>query len=159
MFIGLNSQWNYDSCETLELFAKDQADLLQPFQQCHTDPFKTLSESKAPINSEIQMISLVRALLELSGGMVDCRQHAFDQQYAISDNLNLCKILVGITDENWFGNFDPNEMYDALLKCKVFITDADIGTLDTVKWSMQMMQYLPIGFPVGYLVRYLERQA
>ncbi len=79
---------------------------------------------------------MVRALLELSGGMVDCRQHSLDQEYTISDNFNLYKILVGVTGTNWFGNFDPNEMCNALLKSKVFIDDADIGTLDTTGWSM-----------------------
>lgn len=162
-FLGLNSLRNYDSCEALELLAKDQADLLQPFQKCHTDPFKALSEPKAPNKtlhgSEIQMISLVRAVLELAGGMVDCRQHALDQEYAISDNFNLYKILVGVSGTNGFGNFDPKEMYNALLESKVFIDDADIGTLDTVGWSMQMMEYLPIGFPEGYLVRDHERRA
>jgi hypothetical protein len=84
VFLGLNSLRSYDSCEALELLAKDQAGLLQPFQKCHTDPLKVLSEGKAPIKtlrgSELQMISLVRGLFELSGGIVDCRQHALDLQ-------------------------------------------------------------------------------
>ena len=105
------------------------------------------------------MISLIRAVLELAGGMVDCRQHVLGQEYAISDNFNLYKILVGVSGTNWFGNFDPKEMSNALLKSKVFNDDADIGTLDTVGWSMQMMEFLPIGFPEGYLVRDRERRA
>ncbi len=145
----------------LELLAKDQADLLQPFQKCHTDPFKALSERKAPIKTlyglELQMISLVRGLFELSGGIVDCRQHALDQEYTISDNLNLYMILVGVTGTNRFGDFDPKEMYDALSKSKVFVKDT--GTLDLVGWSLQMMEFLPIGFPEGHLVCYSERRA
>lgn len=163
MFLGLNRQRSYDSHEALELLAKDEADLLQPFQKCRTDPFKTLSERKAPIKtlhgSELQMISLVRSLFELSGGIVDCRQHAFDQEYTISDNLNLYMILVGVTGTNRFGDFDPKEMYNALLKSKAFVKDSDIGTLDTVGWSMQMIEFLPIGFPEGYLVISCERRA
>ena len=162
MFLGLNRQQNYDSYEALELLAKDQADLLQPFEKCHTDPFKTLSERKAPIKtlygSELQMISLVRLLFELSGGIVECRQHTLDQEYTISDNLNLYIILVGVTGTNRFGEFDPKEMYSALLKSKVF-EDSDISTLDTVGWSMRMMEFLPIGFPEGYLVIYCEQRA
>ena len=103
------------------------------------------------------MISLVRGLFELSGGLVDCRQHALDQEYTISDNLNLYMILVGVTGTNRFGDFDPKEMYDALSKSKVFVKDTDIGTLDLVGWSLQMMEFLPIGFPEGYLVCYSER--
>lgn len=156
MFLGLDQQRNYDSHEAVELLAKDQADLLQPFQECYTDPFKALSERKAPIKmlhgSELQIISLVRGLLELSGGIVDCRQHALDQGYTISDNLNLYMVLVGVTGTNQFGDCDPKEMHNALLKSKVFSKDSDIGTLDTMGWSMQMMEFLPIGFPEGHLV-------
>lgn len=163
MFLGLSSLRSYDSREALELLAKDQANLLQPFQKCYTDPFKALSEPKALTktlhSSELQMISLVRGLLELSGGIVDCRQHALDQEYAISDNLNLYRILVGVTDTNSFGDFDPKEMYNMLLKSNVFVKDAEIGTLDPVGWSLQMMHFLPIGFPEGYMVCYSERRA
>ncbi len=83
---------------------------------------------------------------------MDCRQHALDQGYTISDNLNLCMVLVGVTGTIQFGDFDPKEMHNALLKSKVFFKDSDIDTLDTMGWSMQMMEFLPIGFPEGYLV-------
>ena len=102
-------------------------------------------------DSEFQMISLIRGLFELSGDKVDCQQHAFDQECSISDNLNLYRILVGVTDTNPFGDFDLKEMHDALLKSKLFVEDADIGKLDVVGWSMQMIEFLPIGFPEGYL--------
>lgn len=98
------------------------------------------------------MISLVRGLLELSGGIVDCGQHAFDQEYTMSDNFNLFMILVGVTGTNQFGDFDPKEMYKALLKSKVFVHDSDIGTLDTVRWRMEILGFLPIGLPEGHLV-------
>ena len=90
---------------------------------------------------------------------MDYRQHALDQEYTISDNLNLYRTLVGVTDTNSFGDFDPKEMYNMLLKSNVFVKDADIGTLDTVGWSLQMMEFLPIGFAEGYLVCYSEQRA
>ncbi|KAL8832499.1 MAG: hypothetical protein Q9191_000226 [Dirinaria sp. TL-2023a] len=162
VFLDLNRQQNYDFYEALELLAKDQADLLQPFEKCHTDSFKTLSERKTSIKTlhdlELQMISLIRLLFELSGGIVECRQHTLDQEYTISDNLNLYMILVGVTDTNRFEKFDSNEMYSALLKSKVF-EDSDIGTLNTIEWSMRMMEFLSIGFPEGYLIIYYEHRA
>lgn len=155
MFFGLNLLRNYNSRDALELFGKDQADLLQAFRKCHIDPFKTLSGPKTPImtlhGSERQIISLLRGLLELSGGRVYCRQHALEQGFTTSDNVNLYGALVGIAGTNSFGNFDPKQMHDALLKSKVF-DDVDISTLNTVEWSMQMMEFLPIGFSKGYLV-------
>ena len=86
---------------------------------------------------------------------MDCRQHILDQDYTISDNLNLYMILVGVTGTNQFGNFDPKKLYSALLKSEVF-EDSDIGTLDPLRWSMRMMEFLPIGFPEGYLVNLLR---
>ncbi len=139
------------------------SDLLQPIQKCYTDPFKALSECEAPIKTlqglEPQMISLVQGLFEFSGGIVDCRQHALDQDYTASDNLNLYMILVGVAGTKRFGDFDPKEISEALLKSKVFVKDSDIGTLDTVGWSKQIMRFLPIGFPEGHLVLHCERRA
>ena len=109
--------------------------------------------------SELQTISLVRGLLELSGGTVDRRHHVLDQEYTTSDNLDLCSMLIGVTSKNRFEDFDPKEMYDKLLKSKVFVKDADIDTLNIVGWSMQMMEFLPIGFLEGYLICYPERRA
>lgn len=160
VFLGLNASRDYDSCECLKLLAKDQADLLQPVQKCHADPFRPLSKPMAPIKTsqglEIQAISLVRGLLELSNGVVDCRQHAFDQYYAISDNFDLCKMLVGVTGTKQFGDFDPKEIYASLLKSRVFVNDTVLSTLDVVAWSMQMMDFLPIGFPDGYLICFVS---
>ena len=90
---------------------------------------------------ELQIISLVRGLLELSGGTVDRRQYALDQDYTASENLDLYSTLVGVTSKNQFGDFDPKEIYNALLKSKVFVKEAAVGTLDTVGWSMQMMEF------------------
>lgn len=35
-------------------------------------------------------------------------------------------------------------MHSILSKSKVFIEDLDISTLDTVRWSMRMIEFLPI---------------
>jgi len=136
VFLDLNRQRSYDFYETLELLAKNQVDLLQLFQKCYTDSFKTLSECKISIktlhNSEFQIIVLIRDLFELFGDIVNCRQHALDQEYTISDNLNLYIILIGVTSTNRFGNFDPKKMYNTLLKFKIFV-NSDIDTLNTVR--------------------------
>lgn len=53
--------------------------------------------------------------------MMNYRQHTLDQEYAIDDNLNLYKILIDVIDTNNFENFDSKEMYNALLKLKIFV--------------------------------------
>lgn len=98
---------------------------------------------KALQGSETQEISLVRGLLELSGGVVDHQQHAFDQEYTVGDNFDLCKALVGVTDTNPFGDFDPTEMYNTLLKSKGFLNDTDISPFVMAVWSMEMMESYP----------------
>ena len=102
------------------------------------------------------MICLVRGLLELSGGKVDCRQHALDQACTASENLSLCQTLVGVTGTNRFGHFDPKEMYSALSKSQTFVEDQKSGIRDTIGWSMCMMKFLPIGFVKEDLACYCE---
>jgi len=97
----------------------------------------------------------------VAGGIADCRKHALDQEYAISDNFNFNSymILVGVTGTNRLGDFDPKKMYNASLKSKIFVKDLVIGILDIVGWSRKMKEFLPIGFLEGYLVLYREQRA
>ncbi len=157
MFIGLNLLERYDSSLALELLAKDEDDLLQSFRNGRS-LFEATLETEASMleGSELHDISLLRCLLEHSGGMVECRQHALDPERSISDSVNLFDLLIGIAGTNRFGSFDSKQMHDALSKSEIFAGDSDISTLDTVEWSLQLMSFLPIGFPAGYLVRYLK---
>lgn len=107
MFLGLNLLSNHNSRDAFELLAKVQTNLLQAFWKCHIDPFKTLLKPKTPIMtlhwSERQIISLLCGLLELSGGRVDCQQHAFEQGFKISNNASLYGALVGVAGTNLLG--------------------------------------------------------
>lgn len=151
MFIGLNLLKDYKSCDALELLAKDQFDLLQTFKDCVEDPFKPLSGLKVSIetyyDAEMHKISLLRILFEISGGTTNCRQQCLDQRHTFNKNLNLYGSIVGVNGAGSFGRFDE------FLKSKAFEEDPHICPLDTVEWSLRMMQLLPIGFQEGYLVR------
>jgi len=163
VFLGLNLLGSYDSRLALELLAKDEDDLLQPFWKGRRVLFEAASETEASMKMleglELHNISLLRCLLEFSGGRVERRQHALDPEHSISDNANLFGLLIGIAGTNPFGSFDSKQMHGALSKSEIFAGDPDISTLDTVEWSMQLMDFLPIGFPEGYLVRYLKGRA
>jgi hypothetical protein len=145
LFIGLNLLQIYDTSPALELLSNGQDELLQVF----TGLSKTGSGESD--SKEIQKISLVRFLLEFSGGREDFLQQKLSQEYTAMDNANLCGSLVGIAGSNYFGKFDTQEMLNALSKSKVF-TDDDFRELNVVELSTQMMLYLPIGFPQGHLV-------
>lgn len=102
------------------------------------------------------MISLIRDLFELFDNIVNCQQHALDQEYTNSDNLTLYMILIDVIDTNRFENFNSKKMHNALSKFKVFVEDLNIDTLNTMKWSMRMMKFLSINFSEKYLIIYCE---
>ena len=147
---------SYESWEALELLSKDTAQLLQPFQDCCTNPLKDLSERGTPTwrSSELQTIFLIRLLVELSGGFVDRRQHTFDQGYTSSENLSLYGSLIGVTGTNPFGDFDAEDMHNALLQSRIFAGEEGF---DTVAWKLHVVQNLPIGIRGEYSVYSCER--
>lgn len=163
MFLGLNLLRYYNSCDALRLLAKDEADVLKPLKESQTNPLKALSKPEVPVirlkGLELQTISLVRGLLEFCGGMVDCRQHTSAQGYTTGDKLNLYGIVVGVTGTNRFGISIRRKCMMHSRSPTLFAKDADTGSLDTVRWSIQMMEFLPIGFPKGYLVFCTEQRA
>ena len=89
--------------------------------------------------SERQTVSLFRSLLEFSGGKVGCRQHSFDFDYTISQNVSLCARLLGVPFSRQFGCFDPKEMQSALLKSKIITEVSSPAVPDTLDWSLRMM--------------------
>ena len=58
--------------------------------------------AKRTRRGEAQITSLVRALLELSGGRVDLLQHGFAEEYMVSDNADLYASVLGITRTKQF---------------------------------------------------------
>ncbi len=99
----------------------------------------------------MQMISLVRLLLEFSGGREDFKQHKFDKEFTANENANLCCDLLGITGSNSFGRFNTQDILNALSTSRVF-TGNDLQTINIVELSFQMMEFLPIGYRQGHLV-------
>jgi hypothetical protein len=100
---------------------------------------------------EAQITSPVRALLELSGGRVDIRQHGF-AEYTASANADLYASVLGITKAKQFGDFDSGEMRKTLSKSSVF-SRMTISARDLERWTMMMIHSLRVGFRKGYLVR------
>lgn len=54
---------------------------------------------------------------------------------------------------NQIGNFDSKQMHNALSKALVFVGDQNISTLDMVEWIEQIMRFILVSFPKGYLVQ------
>ena len=104
---------------------------------------------------ESQITFLVRALLELSGGRVDFRQHGFAEEYTTSQNADLCASVLEITRTNQFGDFDSEEMCKSVSKSPVF-SEVAISIQDLESWTMSMRDFLGVGFPDGYLVRHIK---
>lgn len=99
----------------------------------------------------MQRISLVRCLLEFSGGREDFKQHKLDNDFTAIENANLCHDFLGITGSNFFGRYDTDNMLHALSMSKVF-SENDLQTINIVELSFQMMENLSVGYRQGHLV-------
>ena len=101
---------------------------------------------------EAQVTSLVRALLESSGGRVDVRQHGFAEEYTIGDNADFYASLLGIAATKDFELRDPEEIQHTLSESPVF-SGVTFSVKDLEDWIMTMRKSLRVGFREGYLVR------
>ncbi|KAL9004829.1 MAG: hypothetical protein Q9188_002373 [Gyalolechia gomerana] len=117
--------------------------------------FRFLGLPRRAKRDEAQLTSLVRALLELSGGTIDCRQHRFDEEYTPNENAHLYAAIFGITRTNQFGECDLEEMHNMISKSPLFsrkTSRTTISVQDLEEWTMRMMDSLPLGFRKEYLV-------
>ncbi|KKY13890.1 hypothetical protein UCRPC4_g06906 [Phaeomoniella chlamydospora] len=149
VFLCLSSLTHYDSSSVIELLKKDENDLLEIFRKNGIDLFKPGS-AFADWNVEFHKISLIRRLLVICGGDKDNEQYIFDESNTAHDNLIFYASLVGTAGSNIFGNFDSHAIREQCSKSKVF-TDEDLRSLDVQKWTDQLRDKLPIGFPPGQL--------
>lgn len=150
LVLFLNLEGNYYSYKAHKFFESTQGELLDILEV-----FFSVSVSAKEPRHEAHTISLGRAFLELSGGGVDLRQHGFAEEYTASDNADIYAELLGIKRTRQFGDFDPEEMYDTLLRSPVF-SGMEIGLQELGVWTTKMMESLHVGFRKGYLVRSLE---
>ena len=85
---------------------------------------------------EAQITSLIQALLELSGGEVDCRQHMFAADYTARENADLYASIFGIIRTKQFGDFDPKELRNSISKSPVF-SRIKIGLQNLESWTTE----------------------
>lgn len=148
MLLFLNLEKDHSSSDTHNCLESDKDMLLESLQlslPISVHPKRTKRE-------EAQITSLVRALLELSGGRVDLRQHGFAEEYTASENADLYASVFDIARTKQFGDFDSEEMCNTLSKSPVFSRMA-ISAQHLEQRTMKMMDCLRLGFPKGYLVR------
>ncbi len=147
VFLRLNLEQNHNSLHTQRVLESSHDKILQDFAcalSMPTWPKRT---------SEIQVTSLARALLEFSGGIINLLQRRFAAEYTASDNANLFASILAMTRTSQFGKFDATEMCNTLSRSKLFSMET-IREEDLCRRAIEMMRYLCLGFPEGYLVRY-----
>lgn len=147
VLLVLNLTKDHNSSIAHDYLERDQSDLLQNLQLSLPTPPKRTKRDEA------QITSIFRALLEVSGGRVDVLQHGFAAEYTASENGDLCASVLGIIRTRQFGDFDSEEMRNTLSKSLVF-SEMTIREQDLEEWITKIIEFLPIGFPKGYLVRY-----
>ena len=150
MVLFLNLTTDYDSLHAYHYLASNEDDLLESFQLSLPIPVPPERTRR----DEAQITSLVRALLELSGGRVDVQQYGFAQEYTLRDNADLYASVLGITRERTFGDSDSKQIYKELLESPVF-SETTISAQDLEESTIKIREFLPIGFPKD-LVRYPE---
>lgn len=153
MILFLNLVTDYDSLDADHYLTSNEDDLLEGLQ--HSLPIPVTPERTR--GGEAQTTSLFRALLEFSGGRVEVQQHGFAQEYTIRDNADLYASVLSITREKTFGDSDFERIDKELLGSPVF-SETTISAQDLEESNMKMMDFLPVGFPKDYLVRYPEER-
>ena len=151
MLLFLNLENNYNSKDAQTYLESDQDELLKSLQSSIRIPVIP----KRTKRDESQITFLVRALLELSGGRVDFRQHGFAEEYTASQNADLCASIFEITRKNQFGDFDSEEMCKSVSKSPVFSKVA-ISLQNLESRTTRMRDFLCVGFPDRYLVRSIK---
>ena len=86
---------------------------------------------------------------------MELQQYEFAEEYTASKNADLYASVLGITKKRHFGDFNSEVMRNALSKSLLF-SEMTIDARNVEEWNTKMMEFLPIGFREGYLVRYSE---
>lgn len=149
LFLFLNLENDHSSSDAHNYLASDQEVLLESLQLSLPIPIPP----KRTKRDEAQITSLVRALLELSGGRVDFRQHGFAEEYTASENADLYASVFDIARTKQFGDFDSEEMCNTLLKSPVF-SRTTVSGQDLEELTMKMTDTLRLGFREGHQIRY-----
>ena len=147
MFLFLNLEKDHSSSVAYNCLDSSQDELLENLQLSLAIPVPP----KRMERDETQITSLVQALLELSGGRVDLRQHRFAEEYTANENADLYASIFDITRTKQFGDFDSEEMCNTLSKSPVF-SEMATSVQDVKEWTTKMMRSLRVGFREGYLV-------
>lgn len=140
--------WNLEKDHSSNHLESDQEILLESLLLSLSIPVSP----KRTKRDEAQKTSLVRALMEISGGRVDLRQHRFAEEYTASENADLYASVFDIVRTKHFRDFDSIEMCDTLSKSPVF-SRMTIDVHDLEEWTTKMKASLRLGFREGQLVR------
>jgi hypothetical protein len=164
LLVALSLIDDYDSSPALELLEKNEDELFRGFRDIWTqqsahipghslDLFIAEAKRTADYSTEFHTISLFRLLLEFAtnGEKQDVYQHELNPHYSANYNANIIGSLVFINGPKHFGSFDSQKMFDALSKSSVFLGQT-IREQDIIELRTRMIDWLPIGFPDGYLV-------
>jgi len=143
----LNLDADHASEDAQAILGSDQDDLLERL----THALKVPDVPGRTRRDLAQTLSMLRALLELSGAQTDHLQHDFSGDYTTRENQDLVASMFGIRKTNNFGDFDAEQMQEIISKSAVF-SGTTISVCDLESWTASMMRCLSLGFPRNHLV-------
>jgi len=147
LLLFLNLEEDHSSSDARKFLEISQDELCVSLQ-LH---LQILEPSKWTNCKETQKTSLVRALLELSGGRADNRQQGF-AEYTASQNADLYASIFGIVRTVQFGDIDSGKIRNTLLKSQLF-SQTTITEQDLEEWTTNIMGCLSVRLREAYSVR------
>jgi len=112
VFLFLNLENNHGSDDAQTCLKSNQEELLESLQL--SLPIQVGEPPERTKLDETQITSIIRGLVEGSGGRVDVLQYNFGEEYTVSKNATLCASLLDIISTNQFGDFYREAIYNTL---------------------------------------------
>jgi len=126
VLLFLHLEKDHDSIKASFYLENNPENLLEALQYCLSG------------EDDSQRTARFRALLEFSGGRVDCLQHESVPNYTSSENVRDYASFLGIARTRSFGDVDYEDMCKWLAKSPVF-SRMMIGVQDLKEWSTRMI--------------------
>ena len=147
VFLVLNLDADHASPDVQIYLENEQDGLLH----CLCNNLHIREDSQRPDHDELQITTLFRLLLELSGDNVDLQWRHLSPEYTTHQNRDLYAKGLGIEVSKVLGPLDRMQMCRILAKSPTFVRTA-LSVESVESWSLEMEVSLQIGFPEGHLV-------
>ncbi|KAH8748261.1 hypothetical protein F5883DRAFT_582937 [Diaporthe sp. PMI_573] len=143
VFIALHAVDDLETACELGLGKRDEIMWLERFMETSFERMRWPSDDT---ETEIQLLSLLQAVLEAAAGEIRMPPYTFNQRFSAKDNIELLAALLGLPDHESvpLASIEKSRMERCLLRCKMY---ENCHELDIAKTTEQICSLVPVGFP------------